>query len=224
MWSGRRESDPRCQFGRPPTPATTATTCNDSISAGYSGRRWPLPFTPFRVTRGVTARECGLREVAAARRGPRLGNLLHSQRLGGGVAIAPPTSTALRPVNEPFSVATDHEPQVQRLARRGAAQHPAVDLDRGQPLPSCRVSRIGSSAATSIGWLIPAVGASAATTTASSVGETTGPPAEYALGGRTDRGQDHQAVAAVAGPCAARRRRSWPRRNRRPVRARARGR
>ena len=50
----------------------------------------------------------------------------------------------------------------------------------GVPLPACSSRQIGSSAAVTIGRLMPASGASGATTTASSAGETTGPPAEYA--------------------------------------------
>ena len=50
----------------------------------------------------------------------------------------------------------------------------------GRALPGSSVSRIGSSADVTSGRLMPASGASAATITASSAGETSGPPAEYA--------------------------------------------
>ena len=42
------------------------------------------------------------------------------------------------------------------------------------------MSRSGSSAEVTSGRLMPAIGAIAATTIASSAGETSGPPAEYA--------------------------------------------
>ena len=48
----------------------------------------------------------------------------------------------------------------------------------GVPPPSSKVSRIGSPPESTIGRLIPDIGAAGATTIASSAGETTGPPAE----------------------------------------------
>ena len=52
--SGRRESNPHSQFGRPTTPATEASTCDNGPNADCPGRSRAPRLTSFRVTRGVT--------------------------------------------------------------------------------------------------------------------------------------------------------------------------